>query len=55
MDFQELAAKRYSARDFSQMPIPKAVIDEILMAGNPPIIISRRRSLWFTLQRGLLP
>lgn len=34
MDFQELAAKRYSARDFSQMPIPKGVIDQILMAGN---------------------
>lgn len=34
MDFQELAAKGYSARDFSQMPIPKAVIDQILMAGN---------------------
>lgn len=34
MDFQELAAKRYSARDFSQMPIPKEVIDQILMAGN---------------------
>lgn len=34
MDFQELAAKRYSARDFSQMSIPKEVIDQILMAGS---------------------
>lgn len=34
MDFQELAAKRYSARGFRQMPISKAEIDKILMAGN---------------------
>lgn len=34
MDFQELAAKRYSVRDFKQMPIPKVVIDQILTAGN---------------------
>lgn len=34
MNFQELAAKRYSVRNFRQTPIPKAVIDQILMAGN---------------------
>lgn len=34
MNFQELAAKRYSVRRFKQMPIPKAVTDQILMAGN---------------------
>lgn len=34
MDFQELAAKRYSARGFRQMPISKAEIEKILMAGN---------------------
>lgn len=34
MDFQELAAQRYSVRGFKQMPISKEVIDQILMAGN---------------------
>lgn len=34
MDFQKLAAKRYSVRDFRQTPIPKAAIEQILMAGN---------------------
>jgi len=34
MDFQELAAKRYSARGFRQMPISKTEIEKILMAGN---------------------
>lgn len=34
MDFQKLVAKRYSVRDFRQTPIPKAVIEQILMAGN---------------------
>ncbi len=34
MNFQELAAKRYSVRSFKQMPIPKAVTDQILTAGN---------------------
>ncbi len=34
MNFQELAVKRYSVRNFRQTPIPKAVIEQILMAGN---------------------
>lgn len=34
MNFQELTVKRYSARNFRQTPIPKAVIEQILMAGN---------------------
>lgn len=34
MRFQELAAKRYSVRAFKQAPIPKEVIERILMAGN---------------------
>lgn len=34
MNFQKLAVKRYSVRNFKQTPIPKAVIDQILMTGN---------------------
>ncbi len=34
MNFQELAVKRYSVRRFRQTPVPKSVIDQVLMAGN---------------------
>lgn len=34
MDFLELAAKRYSVRNFKKIPIPQIIIDKILMAGN---------------------
>ena len=34
MGFQELAVKRYSMRDFEPTLIPKAAIEQILIAGN---------------------
>ena len=34
MDFLELASKRYSARNFKELPIPQMIIDKILLAGN---------------------
>ena len=34
MDFLELAKKRYSVRKYSDKPVPKAVLDQILEAGN---------------------
>ena len=34
MDFLELATKRYSVRNFKEIPVPQMIIDKILIAGN---------------------
>lgn len=34
MDFLELARKRYSVRRFKETPVPREIVEKILMAGN---------------------